>query len=212
MYCRRAPLPRIVGSLLAAVHVGCAGFRGSDALPSVDPTTLQSSPATPARVYTRWTFAPGGLGFDPERVLALGVESKERFDRALLATGCCTIVDTTEQADLVVEGTYHGQDLDLAELGSVLSSATLTVLPAWANLRYRLSARALAASRRHDYDVRDSLLAIKWLPLIVATPVAHPVDLAQEVQTNVLLTLIQRMKSDGLLQPPPVSPAAARAG
>jgi hypothetical protein len=160
---------------------------------------LESSPETPVRVFSRWTFAPRG-SLDAGEIVAFGVEQKERFDRALLATGCCTIVDSTGEADVVLEGTYYGQDSPLSGVLAAVSLASLSVIPAVLPESTRISALARAGPRRHSYDVEDSMLGVIWLPLIVMTPFANAVQMAKDIDQNVRLTLIERMKRDGLLE------------
>ena len=195
--------------LLVSLSTACAGFQGKDALPLVDRAALASSPTAPARVYSKWSLQTSNALYTDEIKIAAASIQKDRIDKAIVATGCCTIVESRAEADVVLEGLAHDENNPAALLGAVITGASLYTIPSWIQINMHLSAKATAGSAEHAYDVRDSMLMVQWLPLIVVAPFKNPLQMEARLVENVINTLIQGLQRDGLLQTRAATPATA---
>jgi hypothetical protein len=194
---------------IVALSTACAGFQGKDALPLVDRATLSRSPATPVRIYSKWSIQTASSLVTEEVKIGVAAIHKDRFDKAILGTGCCTIVEAREGADVVLEGTVYDENDPSVLLGAVLTGASLYTIPSWANIKAHYAAKATAGEKEYAYDLRDSMLMVQWLPLIFLAPFKNPISMEQRMIENIASTLVQRIQNDGLLGTGAATPAAA---
>lgn len=170
-----------------ALTSGCAAFKAND-LPTLDSSSYAVQNQQPVKVFSTWQAREGGN------------LHKTYFNAALRGAGCCEIVETAEQADLVVTGVSVDESNPGANLFAALSGFTFGVIPAWATLHVHLRVTATESEQQHKYDLADKATMVIWLPMLLAMPfTGNPLDVEQEVHHNTYRNLVARMKNDGLL-------------
>lgn len=175
---------------------GCIGMRAHQ-LAQVSPEQIRSTALTKTKVYTRWALDTQAPLNDQMRTASIAVQKKQ-FDDALLATGCCDIVEAKGDAQVSVDGTTHAHFNRAAMLPAFLTGFTFGVIPSWATARPDVSLVVNAGGKASNYQATDSMTMVTWLPLIVGFPFANPFTAEKEITANVYNTLIAGMKKDGV--------------
>ncbi|MEH6367791.1 MULTISPECIES: hypothetical protein [Pseudomonadaceae] len=166
---------------------GCAAFKAND-LPTLDRESYAVQNQQPVKVFSSWRGREGSAAH------------KRHFDTAIRASGCCDIVDTADQADIVIDGVAVDHSTPGAAIPAMISGFTFGVIPSWAKLRVHLKATAIEGEKEYKYDVSDSATMVIWLPMLLAMPfTGNPLTVEQDVYQNTYRNLVTRMKNDGLL-------------
>jgi len=166
---------------------GCAAFKAND-LPTLDSASYSVENQERIKVFSTWR----GVERNPLH--------KGQFDAAIRSSGCCDIVDTAEQADVVIEGVAVNHSTPGAGIPAMITGFTFGVIPSWATLRVHLKATAKDGEQEYTYDVSDSATMVMWLPMLLAMPFSdNPMKVERDIYQNTYRTLVARMKNDGLL-------------
>lgn len=181
----KLPALTIAASIL--LTSGCAGFKASD-LPTVSNASYSVQNEKPVKVFSTWQARAGSN------------VPKGHFDSAIRSSGCCEIVDSAEQADVIVNGVVVVEGTPGAGILGMISGFTFGVIPAWATQDLSLRVTATESEQQHRYTLSDSATLVIWLPMLLVMPFRdNPLNIEQEVTQNTYRTLVARMKNDGLL-------------
>lgn len=188
-------LPISVNLVCSALLLGgCVSFKGNN-LAAVNEANLRSATDVRTTVYSQWTARYNQITTE-----AMDANAKRRFDEVLDRSGCCTLVEREEDAEIIVRGTYGTRVNRLAGLAAGLTGFTFGAIPSWATVRAQLSAEVSQGQTSRRYDLRDSTTLVAWLPLIVAMPFTdNPIKAERELDENTFKSLVLRMHNDGLL-------------
>ncbi|RYD62196.1 MAG: hypothetical protein EOP83_15230 [Verrucomicrobiaceae bacterium] len=182
-------------SLLAT---SCASFSGNQ-LPKV-----ANKPATSVKkVPITYTLKAGSN-------LAGGQTEFAEPDRAKIEKTMVDAFHKSERFSSVSQGKGGGVHVDVdvrnhgnaaaATISGFISGATFLTIPGFATDHYKLTATARTASgKARQYELNESVTTVFWLPLIVATPFAHPGSVFPKVHENMYRNLIVNMERDGIL-------------
>lgn len=193
-------LRRLACALSAGLMLsGCAGFRANQLGP-VNQAALNSPTPQQTKVYSSWHMAAGSRG-DATANTILSAMSKQHFEEALQKAHCCVLVDSRNQADLVVEGTVHNDVDPLAWLPAVITGFSLYLIPSWLTDKVHIEVIANPGATQRTYELRDQMTMVQWLPMLVVLPfTGNPVRTGQAMNDAVFQHLVVRIKQDGLLR------------
>ena len=194
--------PVAVLAAVVALGFGCATFKSKE-IPVVEGL---KAPAAAVKKTVSYTFTAGFDYFgkkeehEQERRLL-----DDRFLAVLEESGYFTVSrDRKEKADLVMELRMERTESLSNTCGCMwtfLSAMTFTVVPSWTRMSYDLAARVREGNGKvREYRVKDSAVQVIWLPMALAAPFRWPKKVTAEVHRNIYLTLVGRMKADGLLE------------
>ena len=182
-------------SLLAT---SCASFSGSK-LPQVADTPATNAKKVPI-TYTIKAGSNMGHGRTElgeqqraaiEKPLANALNKSQRFTSVSPGKGGAVHVD--------VDVLNHG-NAAAAGVSGFISGFTFLTIPGFATDNYTLTATARTSSgKSRQYTLDESVTTVFWLPLIFATPFAHPGSVYPKVQENMYRNLIVNMERDGIL-------------
>ena len=191
----------VMGSCMLAMASlqGCAGFRANQ-LAAVSPDQLTvPNVASKSKVFTTWRVEVAGDPITDNAKVAGAAAGKKLFEDTLMASGCCVLVDTAADADLLVDGVTFNEHHRENIVPAFISSVSLYTIPSWETSRIRMGVKAMKAGAPHTYELEDAVTTVQWLPMVLAFPFANPYTAAEKVEKNTFETLIFRMKADGLL-------------
>ncbi|NTV70852.1 MAG: hypothetical protein HGA71_11980 [Azonexaceae bacterium] len=175
---------------------GCAGFHANN-IEKVNADQLRTSSANKVKVYSRWDFKTDSAN---AQVNAVNVATyKKRFDEVLTAANCCVIVAAPGEADLVVDGVGYDENSKAAIIPALITGFSLYTIPSWVTINFHVTVNAQKGSVKRNYDVKDSMTMVQWLPMALAFPFANPFPMEKELGDNAIRNLILKMKQDVLL-------------
>lgn len=126
-----------------------------------------------------------------EKPLVDALNKSERFSSVSQGKGGGVHVD--------VDVRNHG-NAAAATISGFVTGASFLTIPGFATDHYKLTATARTASgQTRRYELNESVTTVIWLPLIVATPFAHPASVFPKVHENMYRNLIVNMERDGIL-------------
>lgn len=182
-------------SLLAT---SCASFSGNK-LPQVADTPATSAKKVPI-TYTIKAGSNMGRGRtelgEPQRAaaekpLVEALNKSQRFTSVGQGKGGAVHVD--------VDVLNHG-NAAAAGISGFISGFTFLTIPGFATDNYTVTATArTSGGKSRQYTLDESVTTVFWLPLIFATPFAHPGEVYPKVQENMYRNLIVNMEQDGML-------------
>lgn len=177
---------------------GCAGFRANN-IPVVTPEQLKFDAAQKTKVYSRWEVKSTANKLNVQTTVAMAVVAKKQFEDQLKLTNCCVVVENLNEADVVLNVTSHNDNDPGAMMGAVLTGLSLYTIPSWATINFHISADVKKGDKSFQYDTKDSMKMVQWLPMALMFPFADPFTMEKAVGENVQKTLIANMKRDGVL-------------
>jgi len=105
---------------------------------------------------------------------------KQNFEKVLAATNCCVIVDSRNEADVVIDGMIYGEGNPAAMIPAFITGLSLYTIPSWVTGKPHVSASVKQGETVREYDFRDEMTMVQWLPLILAMPFReHPLTMAR---------------------------------
>jgi hypothetical protein len=177
---------------------GCAGFRANQ-LGDANKLALRSSAPVKTKVFSRWHMAAGTKG-DESALNLLAAMGKKHFEDALRAADCCVLVESLNEADLVVDGAVYNDVDPMAWLPAVITGFSLYTIPSWVTDKVHVAATATKGDTRRAYELKDQMTLVQWLPMLVALPfTGNPFRNASEMNDNLYQHLVLRIKQDGLI-------------
>lgn len=182
-----------------AITSGCAGFKANN-LPVVSATDLQSNVAVKTKIYSRWTLQSDSALMNDNVKVAAAAINKKMFDQVINQSGCCEIVESAKDADVVVDGVNINENNATALLPAFITGFSLYTIPSWVTSKVHITAQAKRGEISKSYDLQDSMKMVQWLPMIFVLPVkGNPIKMEQEVSENTYKTLVVKLKADGLI-------------
>jgi hypothetical protein len=195
----------LVAVLVLSQVMGCAGFKAKS-LPEIEQEKLKASVTSKTRVYSEWKIqSPHLSSLSPENIAKAEVNLKQKFESALAAADCCVVVQSEAEADIVVKAVSHDENSRAAFVAAFITGFSLYTIPSWATAHVHLTATASKSDKSvklAEYDLRDSMTMVQWLPMIFAFPFANPFSEGKEMEENVYKNLIFAMQKDGVLPSP----------
>lgn len=177
---------------------GCAGFR-ANSIPVVTPEQLKFDTAQKTKVYSRWDVNSPTIKLNDQTKVALAAMAKKQFEDQLKLTNCCVVVESLNEADVVINATSHNENNPAAMMGALLTGFSLYTIPSWVTINFHVSADVKKGDKAFQYDTKDSMKMVQWLPMALMFPFANPFPMEKAVGENVQKTLIANMKKDGVL-------------
>ena len=182
-------------SLLAT---SCASFSGNE-LPKV----ANKPAANVKKVPITYTLKAGSN-------MAGGQTEFAEADRAKIEKPMVDAFNKSERFSSVSQGKGGGVHVDVdvrndgnaaaATISGFITGASFLTIPGFATDHYKLTATARTASgQTRRYELNESVTTVIWLPLIVATPFAHPSTTIPKAHENMYRNLMVNMERDGLL-------------
>lgn len=180
---------------------GCMATR-ANMIPDIDPATLKSQASVKTKIYSNWTFKPVTMPNTSENIRAAAAAmGKKNFEKVLEASSCCVLVDSRNMADVEIDGVIYGEGNPAAMIPAFITGLSLYTIPSWVTGKPHLSASVKQGETVREYDFRDEMTMVQWLPLVLTMPFReHPLTMAKDVDENVLRNLVSAMKRDGSLQ------------
>ncbi len=195
-------LARLISLLILTIAVtNCATFN-YNRLPEIKSDELEFKAEKKTKIFSRWS-ADFDSTFNKERLGDIYYSAqKASFEKIAKDTNCCTIVDSTDEADLVLQFKTYGESKSSAIFFAVLTGATFYVIPSWVTNDVHIEVKAQNKSANKGYDFADSAVFVQWLPLLLVAPFQErgPFEGATYVEENVFRNLIKRLKDDGFLR------------
>lgn len=195
----------LVALLALSQVMGCAGFKAKN-LPEIEPEKLKASVVSKTRVYSEWKIqSPHLSSLSSENLAKAEGNLKQKFDSALAIADCCVVVQSEVEADVVVKAVSHDENSRAAFVAAFITGFSFYTIPSWSTAHVHLTATASKPDKEAkpvDYDLRDSMTMVQWLPMIFAFPFANPFSEGKEMEENVYKNLILVMQKDGVLPSP----------
>jgi hypothetical protein len=195
MYKRVATISALTASIIL---FGCAGFRENN-LKDVSKNDIQISNTEKVKVFSRWSIENAPSANEQAKAAGSAV-TKKNFESALTESNCCIIVEGPTEADIIVDGKAYNENNMAAVIPAFITGLTLYVIPSWVTGTTHISAKVSAKKDVGNYDLRDSMTMVQWLPMIFVMPFkGSPLTTGKEVDANVYRTLVLKMKNEGYL-------------
>lgn len=174
--------------------VNCASFRENN-LPIAQDSDYKIVKNEKVKIFSRWTYN----STNPDAVLWAAAH-KSWFDKAILESGCCTLVEGPKEANIVVDGNAYDHTNNWRVIPLILSSSTLTILPYWQTITVDIKVTANKGNKQSNYALKDSYTMVQWLPMIFVFPfTGTPNKNRDELFLNTYQNLVIQMKKDGTL-------------
>lgn len=179
---------------------GCAAFKANN-LPRVTPKDMDIHRENKLKVYSSWKIASESMTEDGKvfATVTKSTPNKILFDESLKKSDCCIIVESTNEADIIVNGVTYQEDwpwyffTDKLEIYFIL-------IPIWFSPKFHIWAEVSRGLTTYLYDLNDEVVIVKWLPMIFLAPFAPPSSVLQEVADNTFASMIVKMKNDGVFE------------
>lgn len=184
------------------IVTGCAATTQRN-LPVVAVKDIASTPVQKTKVYSKWEFV--GVTMKPnEQVMAAAAAiNKKALENALASADCCVIVESRNEADVVIDAKVFGENNPAALLPAFITGLSLYTIPSWVTATAHIEAKVSRGngSDAKTYDLKDSMTMYQWLPLVFAMPFRqNPISAGKELDANVFRNLVKRMQDDRILQ------------
>lgn len=189
-----------VVSVLSAslISSGCAGFRENN-LKEVSKSDIQISSDQKVKVFSRWQLV--GDSSNEQMKAAFAAINKKNFETALAESNCCITVEGPTEADVVVDGKAYNDNTAAAVIPAFITGLTLFVIPSWVTSKVHIAADVKAKNSDNNYELKDSMVMVQWLPMIFALPfTGSPLKIEKEVGENTFRSLVLKMKTSGVLE------------
>lgn len=188
----------VLGSVM--LTSGCAAFKANN-LPVIEDAQYIVEAQEKIKVYSKWELESDSSFANDQAKVAAGAVHKDLFEKAIINSGCCDIVESKNEADLVVTGTAFNENNPAAVIPAVITGLSLYTIPSWVTATVHIQVDAAAGDKEGAYDLTDSMTMVQWLPMLFALPfTGSPIEAGKELDANVYKNLVVRMKDDGLLE------------
>ncbi|GBF43505.1 hypothetical protein LPTSP2_28060 [Leptospira ellinghausenii] len=172
----------------------CASFRENN-ISMVKDSDYKANKAEKIKVFRKWKYQSNGPDAIPRADF-----HKSWFDKAMVDSGCCIIVEKPTEATLVVDGIAANHIHPMRDFFNLLSVATATVLPYWATTNVDIQVTVMKGNKKHEYKLKDSFTMVQWLPMIFVFPfTGTPIKNRDELYLNTYQELVVQMKKDGVI-------------
>ena len=182
-------------AMIVILAFSCATFKGNK-LPLVQHDEYINNKKEKVKVFSRWKFeSPPGI--DP---VAWAAIHKSWFDRAVLESGCCDLVEGPKEAQLVIDGVGFDDTSAWLVLPRLFNASSLTIIPFWQTVSVDIKVSAVKGNKNSNYELKDSVTIVSWLPMIFVFPfTGGPTKNKEELLLNTYQTLVVNLRKDGYL-------------
>ena len=189
-------------AVIVVMGTGCASF-SKHRLPEVGKLAPPAEPARPVNSSYQFKFR---VAVGPIAELPPGAQEKleKEFTDTLNESGYFSPLQPGKGGNVHLDAQMENYgNFGVAIMIGIIGGLSLTTIPVWASDGYRAKVIVTTGDgKTKEYLLDDAMTTVIWLPLIVATPFAHPVKVSEQVRKNIYKTLILKMQTDGLLPPP----------
>ncbi len=164
-------------------------------VPEIKNSDLQFSSAKKTKIFITWK-ADSHMPISDKSFS----KTQEKILREVIAKlDCCEIVYDQKDAKVIIDGRLSNQSEPLALAASLLTGASLYIIPSWMNIKQHISATVIKNKKTYNYNLDDSSLFAQWLFFIFAMPFReNPMGTESKVTENLYRNLFLQMKNDGL--------------
>lgn len=185
--------------LSLATTPGCVGFK-SNSLSQVSTNDINVTTIEKVKVFSRWEFVNKNSAGNDSLNAASAAIHKNNFEKALAESNCCLIVEGPTEADVVVDGKAYNEFNSAAVIPALITGFTFGVIPSWATVNFHISAEVKSNNNLNNYDIKDSMTMVQWLPMFFIMPFKGTAIKAEaEVNENTYRTLVLRIMKEGYL-------------
>lgn len=197
---KKITLVSILGA--SVIASGCAGFKENN-LTEVSKSDIQITQGEKVKVFSRWSLVNhSSLANDQVNAAGAAIH-KKNFENALAESNCCIIVEGPTEADVVVDGKAYNENNAAAVIPAFITGLSLFIIPSWVTGKVHITAEVTANKTSSNYDLKDSMTMVQWLPMVFVMPFkGSPIKAGQEVDANTYRTLVLKMKNEGYLSRP----------
>ncbi len=180
--------------ILTILVSSCASFKANN-LPAAQEIDYKAVKTDKIKVFSRWNYetttADGAIW---------AAAHKSWFDKAIIESGCCVIVEGPKDATLVVDGTAVDHLNPWTIIPIIFNGASLTIIPFWQTIVVDIKVTANKGSKQSNYALNDSFTYVSWLPMIFVFPfTGGPTKNKEELFLNTYQNLVIQLKRDGNL-------------
>lgn len=191
-----------IGSLVLVsvlLTSGCAVFRENN-LPIIDDANYKFENQQKVKVFSRWSINTDNSFANDQTKAAGSAIHKDMFEKAISESGCCTVVEGPDQADVVVTGVALDENNPAAMIPAFITGLSLFTIPSWATATIHIQVEAKSDKKTRTYDLSDSMTMVQWLPMIFVLPfTGTPIEAGKEIDANIYRNLVVKMQEDDLL-------------
>ncbi|EMY62947.1 hypothetical protein [Leptospira terpstrae] len=172
----------------------CGSFRENN-IPTVKESEYKSDKTEKIKVFSRWTYNSTA----PDAIPRSDVH-KRWFEKAILDSGCCIIVDKPTEATLVIDGAAFDRSHPLRIVPLFINIFTAMAIPYWATTTVDIQVAVNKGNKKYEYQLKDSFTMVQWLPMVFVFPfTGGPIKHRDELYINTYQALVVKIKKDGLL-------------
>ncbi|TGM62405.1 hypothetical protein EHQ94_04630 [Leptospira meyeri] len=187
-------LIKFIFAFATILGVSCASFKANK-LPLVQESDFKSTKTEKIKVFSRWKYETTGADG-----AAWAAAHKSWFDKSILDSGCCELVEGPKEATLVVDGTAIDHNSPWLIIPIIINGASLTVIPFWQSITVDIKVSATKGNKTSTYALKDSFTYVSWLPMIFVYPfTGGATKNKEELFYNTYLNLVVQLKRDGHL-------------
>ena len=188
---------------ISALLSGCIVVR-KDLIPKAEPIKPLSANVQPARVVLEFVLDGNNGGVATEKS---GIWEGHKiwewhanvFKEKAKTSGLISLIEPVEDKQattLKVRAKIY-----MSQAGQIATAISMmTLIPTWPDLHYEIYATAITPEgKSFNYDLRDELRQINFLPLIIVAPFKPSTPDVETVAKNLYSTLFIKMQGDGVL-------------
>lgn len=161
----------------------------------------------PVHLYAKWGARLKGdqdedSVFDYEMSAAYKGIREKYFTDYITKHHCCKLVDSRNEADIIIDGVFFVTVPRDALFFSSLTSLSLYTIPSWFTQELHFQADVRRGDQLRTYNIRSSYTIYQWLPLIFAYPFSEPADSGNRILVkNVYDHFLMKLSEDGFIRP-----------
>jgi hypothetical protein len=191
-----AHLKKVTFLPTAFLVASCAGFQAHN-LPIAQDTEYKSAKHEKIKLFSRWKIEAASSLVNQDIATTM---YKKSFDKAIIESGCCDIVESPTEAALVIDVTAVDHSNAAALVPAVITGLSLYTIPSWVTQTIDLKVNAKSGHKENSYQLNDSFTLVQWLPMAFAFPFkGGPMANTDELNSNTYKNLIIQLKNDGYL-------------
>jgi len=179
---------------------GCATFR-DDNLPRQPGDSSVVDSTYRKKLYSLWQLEIDNTDESLQGAAPVDNTENQLFERTVSQSGCCEIVQSRTEADLVVVGKVTTEEK--VPIDGLLCYLLGFIIPYKRIHTYQVQVKVSSSEDSRQYDLADSSTFLIWLPIIFALPfIGSTSGVDREVEQNIYRNILLKMQGDGLFGPP----------
>lgn len=192
-------LEKFIKSIIITAAIGlsgCAAFQANN-LPDLSNVDRIVPVSTKTRIFSRWDF---NTSKSEEIRAATAAIHKKDFEKAILASGCCEVVESLSDASLVISGEVMDHSSSAVLIPAVITGISLYTIPSWVTEKIDITVLAESGNKSLNYELEDSFKLVQWLPMAFAFPfTGGPIKNSERLRENTYNNLVYRLREDGFI-------------